>query len=307
MIGVCDPRGPLGQMVLRSLAQQLGPDQLVAIVGHEREAAWLRMRGLQVRLVDEDWDATLVHSLAGVERLLLLGPAPIGPHAGKPKAMVEAARTAGVHQIVYTSVLHADSSTLPVAAEHRAVEAALRSAGVPHVVLRQGASIEDFTANVPAALEFQAVLGCAGAGAISCASREDYVDAIVKVLLAPITQQHETHELAGGTVFTLPELAAEISRQSGRAIRYVHLPARLYRAALVDAGFVAEQAQQLVDADSAAIDGALRGHERDLEGLIGRRTMDLRQAVEIALEGCLPQAGAQDPLPPADIDLEVCV
>ena len=107
MIAVSDPRGPLGQMVLRRLAQRLAPQELLAIVGQERDAALLRMRGMQVRLVDEERPASLVSALAGVERLLLLGPALVGPHAGNPKAMVEAARTAGVHQVVYTlSLIH---------------------------------------------------------------------------------------------------------------------------------------------------------------------------------------------------------
>jgi len=304
MIAISDPHGLLGQLVLQRLARHLGADALVAIVGRERDAALLRMRGLPVRQVDEKRPATLVSALAGVERLLLLGPAPIGPHAGNPEAMVEAARTAGVHQVVYTSVLHADSSTLGVAAEHRKLEAALRIAGLPHVLLRQGCCVEDFTANVPAALEYQVVLGCAGAGAISCASSEDYADAIVSVLLAPVVQPREVYELAGGTSFTLPELAAEVGRQSGRAIRYVHLPAPLYRATLVDAGYDDVLAQQLVDADGAAARGALFGDERDLERLIGRRTMDLRQAVELALEGCLPQAQAPGSQP-ADVDAEV--
>ena len=292
MIAVSDPRGPLGQMVLRRLAQHVDPHELVAIVGRERDAALLRMRGMQVRQLDEDRPATLVSALAGVERLLLLGPAPVGPHAGNPQAMVEAARAAGVHQVAYTSLLNVETSTLPIAPAHRAVEAALRIAGLPHVLLRQGCCVEDYTAQVPAALEYQAVLGCAGTGAISCASRADHADAIVGVLLAPIGQPREVYELAGGGPFTLPELADEIGRQSGRAVRYVHLPGPLYRSALVEAGFDDRQAQQLVELDYAAFDGALLGQERDLERLLGRRAMDLREAVEIALVGCRPQAGA---------------
>jgi NAD(P)H dehydrogenase (quinone) len=306
MIAVSDPRGPLGQMVLRRLAQRLAPHELLAIVGQERDAALLRMRGMQVRLVDEERPASLVSALAGVERLLLLGPALVGPRAGNPKAMVEAARTAGVHQVVYTSLLNVETSPLPIAAAHREVEAALRIAGLPHVLLRQGCCVEDYTAQVPAALEYQAVLGCAGTGAISCASRADHADAIVAVLLAPIGAPRELHPLAGGAPFTLPELADEIGRQSGRAVRYVHLPAALYRSALIEAGFDHRQAKQLVELDYAAFDGALLGQESDLERLIGHRPMSLRAAVEIALEGCSPQAAVAGRLRPAAVGAVAC-
>jgi NAD(P)H dehydrogenase (quinone) len=254
-------------------------------------------------VADEASPASLVRGLAGVERLLLVGSPFVGPAARQPVAWVDAARTAGVGRVVYTSVLHADASSVPVAAGHRALEAALRIAGVPHAVLRLGACVEDYTVHVPAALEYQAVLGCAGTGFISCASRGDYADAIAAVLLEGPSQPRVVHELAGGSSFTLPELAAEIGRQCGAAIRYVHLPAALYRAALLDAGVPPQEAQQVVDADLAAPHGALLGYERELERLIGRRAMGLQEAVALALEGCRARAAAAACADAVDVDV----
>jgi NAD(P)H dehydrogenase (quinone) len=300
VIAITDPCGPLGALVLQRLLARLPAQELVAIVGDARQEAVLRSLGVPVRLADEERPASLVRELAWFERLMLVGSPAIGVPAGDAQALVDAARTAGVRLLVATSVLHADTSTLPWAAQHLRVETALRIAGLPHVILRLGCCVEDYTAHVPAALEYQAVLGCAGSGAISCASRDDYAEAAAAVLLSPPEQPRVVHELAGSTSFTLPELAAEIGRQSRRAIRYVHLPAALYRAAMMDAGLAPAQAQQLADADFAAARGALLGDEPDLERLMGRRALRLHEAVERSLRECRPQAGQPQPLPPAN-------
>ncbi|MEJ8840236.1 NmrA family NAD(P)-binding protein [Ramlibacter sp. AN1133] len=302
MIAISDPCGPLGALVLQRLLDRMPASGLAAIVRDAYEAACLHAPGVQPRLADAQRPSTLVRALRGVECLLLVGSPAIGFPTRNTLALVDAARTAGVARVVYTSVLHADTSALAVAAEHREVESALRIAGLPHALLRLGCCVEDYTAHVPAALEYQAVLGSAGTGCISCASRADYADAVVAVLLAS-PEPHGVHELVGSSSFMLPELASEIGRQSGRPIRYVHLPAALYRAALIDAGVHPAQAQQLVDADFAAAQGALLGYENDLERLIGRRAMRLPEAVALALRGCRPQPEAPAAADRPDIEV----
>jgi NAD(P)H dehydrogenase (quinone) len=63
---------------------------------------------------------------------------------------------------------------LALAEEHRQTEAALRASGIPHVLLRNGWYVENYTAGLPAALQYKVVLGSAGTGRISSARRADY-------------------------------------------------------------------------------------------------------------------------------------
>ena len=74
----------------------------------------------------------------------------------------------------------------------------------------------------------------------------------------------------GGTPFTLAELAAEISRLSGRDVRYTNLPEDAYAKALAGAGLPAGAAAVLADTDRAAAQGALYVEGDDLPRLLGR-------------------------------------
>ncbi len=62
------------------------------------------------------------------------------------------------------AILHADTSPLGLASEHRETEALLRAAGVPFVLLRNGWYTENYTAAIPAALAHHALIGSAGRG-----------------------------------------------------------------------------------------------------------------------------------------------
>lgn len=67
------------------------------------------------------------------------------------------------------------------------------------------------------------MVGSAGQGKISSATREDYAEAAVVVLSI---EEHlgKVYELAGDNYYTLNDLAAEVSNQSGKEIPYNNLP-----------------------------------------------------------------------------------
>ena len=144
-------------------------------------------------------------------------------------------------------------------------------------------ALENYTASVPAALQFKAVFGSVGEGRVSSANRADYADAAVAVLTAEASQAGKVYELAGGTSFSLAEFAAEIARQRGEPIVYTNLPEVDYKAALLGAGLPEPLAGLLAESDVGASKGALFGNESDLERLIGRKATGVQQAVADAL------------------------
>ena len=197
--------------------------------------------------------------------------------------MIEAAKKTGVKRIVYTSLLHADTSPLNLGEVHRATEAGLRTSGIPCTLLRNGWYTENYTASVPAALAGGAYLGSAGNGRISSALRVDYADAAVAVLTSE-GHDGKTYELAGDESYTLNDLAAEISRQTGRMISYRNMPEAEYAAALTGLGLPEPVAQAYAHYDAAASQGALFDDSRQLSALIGRPTTPLATAVAAALK-----------------------
>lgn len=99
------------------------------------------------------------------------------------------------------------------------------------------------------------------------------------VVLTSDNQAGRVYELAGDTCYTLTELAAEISRQSGKNIGYVNLPEAEYKSALVKVGLPEVIAELFANSDTAASKGALFDDSRQLSTLIGRGTTPLATAI----------------------------
>jgi NAD(P)H dehydrogenase (quinone) len=152
----------LGRLVLAELVARAGAARVVALA---RDPAKLADAGVAVRQADYDKPETLAPALAGVERLLLISGNAVGARVAQHQAVIEAARAAGVKLIAYTSILHADTSTIGLAQEHRETEALLRASGVPFVLLRNGWYNENYTGALAPAIAHGAILGAAGEGA----------------------------------------------------------------------------------------------------------------------------------------------
>ena len=120
--------------------------------------------------------------------------------------------------------------------------------------------------------------GCAGDGRISSAARADYAEAAAAVLTSD-NQAGHVYELAGDTSYTLTELAAEISSQSGKNIGYVNLPEAEYKNVLVKVGLPEVIAGLLADSDTGASKDALFDDSHQLSKLIGRPTISLATAI----------------------------
>jgi NAD(P)H dehydrogenase (quinone) len=287
MYAVTAATGQLGRLVVTELLNHLPAARIVAAVRSPARAADLAAQGVQVRAADYDRPETLGPAFEGVSRLLLISSSEVGSRRRQHGAVIEAAKAAGVGFIAYTSLLHADTSPLALAAEHRDTEALLAACGLAHALLRNGWSTEHHPAALPAVLYHGALLGAAGSGRIASAARADYAAGAAAVLLAGEAAPR-IHELAGDEGWTLAELAAEIGRQVGREIAYVDLPQAEYAAALKQAGVPGPFAELLADADAGAAKGALFDDSRTLSRLIGRPTTPLAASVAAAVRRLRP-------------------
>lgn len=278
-IAVTGATGQLGRLIVERLRAKLPATDIVALARTPDKAADL---GVEVRTADYSKPEMLHSALSGIDTLMMISGSEVGQRVPQHKNLIAAAKNAGVKRIVYTSLLHADRSTLSLAPEHVETEAMLRDSGLDITLLRNGWYTENYTGNVANAVAHGALIGSAGQGRIASATRADYADAAVEVLT---TAGHsgKVYELAGDTAFTLAELAAEISKQTGKAIPYVYLPAAEYTAALVEAGVPAPWPEALPSFDVEAGNGALFDDSRVLSKLIGRPTTTLETAVASAL------------------------
>jgi NAD(P)H dehydrogenase (quinone) len=235
MIIVTGASGHLGRLVIEALAKRVPPDQIVAAVRSPDKVKDLAERGVIVRQADYDAPDTLATAFAGGGKLLLISASVIGRRATQHRAVIAAARKAGVELVVYTSILHADTSGLSLAGEHLETERAIRESGIPFVFLRNGWYMENYSENLAPALANGTFIGSARDGRIAAAPRADFAEAAVRVLASP-GHQNAIYELAGDEAFTMKELAAEVSRQTGKRIDYQDLPPEKYQEILTSVG-----------------------------------------------------------------------
>ncbi|EPE7077153.1 SDR family oxidoreductase [Cronobacter sakazakii] len=283
MIAITGATGQLGQRVIDTLLNTVAAQEIVAIVRNPAKAAALSARGVQVRAADYNDVAALTAALAGVEKVLLISSSEIGQRATQHRNVIDAAKTAGVKLIAYTSLLHADRSPLGLADEHVATEKMLADAGIPYVLLRNGWYTENYLASVPPALEHGVFIGSAGDGKIASASRQDYAEAAAKVLTLD-NQAGRVYELAGDHAWTLRDLTALLSKETGKTVAYQNLSEADFAAALTGAGLPEGFAKLLADSDIGASKGGLFDDSHQLSALIGRPTTSLEASLRESLK-----------------------
>ena len=282
MIIVTGASGQLGRLVIESLLASVPADRIVAAVRNPDRVADLAAKGVQVRTADYDRPDTLKAAFSGAEKVLLISSNELGRRFPQHRAVIDAAKESGVGLLAYTSILHADTSPLGLAAEHLETEMALKESGVSFAVLRNGWYTENYLASVPSAIQHGALLGSAGTGRIASAARADYAAAAAAVLTRP-DQAGKIYELAGDEAYTLSDFAAEIARSAAKPVAYTNLPKDEFKAVLLNAGLPEPLAELLADSDVGASRGGLFDDSRTLSALIGRPTTPFASQIAAAV------------------------
>ncbi|MGC3979310.1 MAG: SDR family oxidoreductase [Paludibacteraceae bacterium] len=276
-IAITGATGQLGHLVLEKLKEKTTIENIIALVRTPEKATDL---GVEVRPFD--YNEPNVNALQGVDKLLLISGNELGQRARQHSNVIETAKTAGVKQIVYTSLLHADTSSLSLAAEHLATENTLKKSGLSYIILRNGWYTENYTGSVKNAISAGAFIGSADNGKISSAARIDFAEA-ASVVLTSEGHSGKTYELSGDESYTLADLAAEISKQTGKNIPYNNLPANEYATILKSFGIPDVFAEAIASWDVSASKGDLFDSSHVLSELIGRKTTPLSQVVADAI------------------------
>jgi NAD(P)H dehydrogenase (quinone) len=269
----------LGRLAVAALKARTAAEGIVALVRDPAKAADL---GVAVRAFD--YTAPDVAALEGIDVLVLISSNSFDDRAGQHRKVIAAAKAAGVKRIVYTGILKGAASPMLIAQDHIATEAALKASGIPATVLRNGWYIENQTGSLGGAIAAGALIGSSGAGRISGAARKDYAEAIA-VVATEAGHEGKAYELAGDSAYSMAELAAEVSRQTGKTIPYNDLPADVYAGILTGFGLPEGFARMLADSDVQAAKGALFDDSRTLSRLIGRPTTPMAEVVRAALAG----------------------
>lgn len=276
-IAITGATGQLGRLALAALKARAPQADLIALVRNPAAVT-----DTPARALDYTKPETLAPALAGVQTLVLISSNDFNDRAGQHRAVIAAAKAAGVGRIIYTSILKGDASPMLLAQDHIATEAALNASGLSVTLLRNGWYTENYTGALQASVAHGALIGASGAGRIASAARADYAEAIAVTALDD-SHAGKTYELAGDVPHSMADFAAEVSRQVGKDTPFNSLPKDTYAQILQSFGLPEAFAAILADSDDHAARGALLDESHGLSRLIGRPTTPIAQTIAAAL------------------------
>lgn len=271
--------GHLGRLVVEHLiARGTDPATIVATGRRPEALADLAAQGVRTAAVDFTDPATIDAVLEAGDVLLLVSGSEVGQRVQQHANVIDAATRAGVARIVYTSALHADTSPLILAPEHKATEELIRDSGLTSTILRNGWYTENYAPSLQQAAATGSFVGSVGDGLVSSASRTDYAEAAAVVLS---TEGHEgkAYELSGDVAWSHDQLAQAIGEVVGREVVYQDLSPEDHAAALTAAGLDEGTVGFVVALDGNTRDGLLADTSGDLGRLIGRPTTPLLEGL----------------------------
>ncbi len=273
-IAVTGATGHLGALTLEALARTRPAASLVAVVRDPAKAAGLTEQGFDVRVASYDDPAALEQALVGVETLVLVSGSEVGQRVAQHSAVIDAARTAGVGRVVYTSAPKADDTTLVLAPEHKATEEYLVASGLDHTIARNNWYHENYGQQIEVSRATGTLVAAAADGRVASASRADYADGLAALALST---EHggAVVELGGDVVWTYDDLAAALGEVVGREVVYQPVSAAALVQTLVTAGLDEGTAQFVAALDTNIAHGDLDADDRTLSSLIGRPTTPL--------------------------------
>ena len=274
--------GHLGRLVVDSLiARGTAASDIVATGRDTAKLADLASSGVRVAELDYAKPETVAAVVTPGDTLLLVSASEPGNRADQHAAVIEAAKTAGVARIVYTSAPKATTSALVLAPDHKATEESLVASGVPFTILRNGWYTENYAGEVEKGRENGAIVASVGDGRVASASRKDYAEAAAVVLTAE-GQEGKVYELSGDVAWDFDDLAAAIGGIVGREVVYTRLSPEEHAEMLTSFGLDAGTVGFVVALDGNIRDGLLAETSGDLSRLVGRATTPLAEGLAAA-------------------------
>ena len=276
-IALTGASGHLGQRVLHHLLDRLkiDPGSVIAISRKADSLSAWAGRGVEVRTADFNDDASLSAAFSGVTRLLVISTDALDAEGTRKKqhvAAVKAAAKAGVQHIAYTSLPSPETSLVTFAPDHSGTEATIAGSGIPGwSVLRNNWYFENLFHSMPHALASGQWYSAAGQGKLAHIARDDLALAAA-VALSDGFQGKRTLTLSGTSSYTTEQIAALVSKTTGKPLSVVHVPLDGLIQGMIGAGIPAPVATVFGSFDAAIEAGQLDGDAKDFEALTGRKT-----------------------------------
>lgn len=219
--------GNLGRLVLDDLlaSGKVAPTDIIATSRDTGKLADYAAKGVQARAANFDDAASLDAAFKGADRILIISTDALdepGKRLRQHLAAVAAAKRAGVKHILYTSMPNPEASVIPFAPDHLGTENAIKATGIAYTILRNGWYMENLFMALPHALSEGKWYSASGKGKLAHIARADIAKATANALASGSTES-KTYTLTGETKHTVDEIAALVSKVTGKPLEVIHV------------------------------------------------------------------------------------
>lgn len=250
-------------------------------------------QGCEVRYGDYDKPETLAEAVQGADKMLLISGTRVGARVAQHKAAIDAAASAGVRHVLYTSFIGIDDPANPaeVRHDHWETEQLIRASGLQWTMLRDAhyadAMIVMAGPGVIAAGEW---VSNAGDGREAMVWREDCVDCAVAALTAE-GHEGQTYNITGPELQSFAEVTVLMAEITGVPLAYravsdedqyamfdaMGIPRRPVDNASVNG--IPWNSDDMVTFGQAIREGFLEICSGDVDKLTGRKARSVREMV----------------------------
>jgi NAD(P)H dehydrogenase (quinone) len=272
--------GHLGRLVTEQLLERLAPEDLVLVTRRPGALRELRGQGVDVRYGDFDDPASLRAAFAGGQRMLLTSTDALGRRVRQHRAAIEAAATAGVGHVVFTSIVNPVAAN-PLGAnawEQGRTEAMLERSGLEWTVLRFGSFAELVLPPAATAVQNGRMITNNGAGRIVPVSRRDCAEAAA-VTLTTEGHRGKTYEISGPDALSASDLAGLYADLSGAPVKVLQMSDTMLTSVLVGIGTPMPVACSITAYGRAVRHGYFDLVDPAFERLTGRPPVTLREVL----------------------------
>ena len=277
--------GNLGSKIVENLLRKASKEEIVVGVSNvsSEKAIAYRAEGLDVRETNFDTLQGLKDAFNGIDRVFIISTfGQFEDIMRQHTNAIEAAKIAGVQQIVYPSVTKADNSPHFLAPMHHAREMAILESGIPSVILRNNWYIENELQTIQGVQAGMPWMTSAGEGKTGWVYRPDLAEAAANVLLG---EGHEgkIYELSGESL-TQKQFVDTLEEVLEIEVPFMPIEEDQHIEVLKQAGLPEQYIPMITLSQKGTREGGLEVDSTDLEILLGRPVTTLKQALKHLLK-----------------------
>ena len=278
MILVTAATGHLGTATIEALLKKNVPaSQIAGLVRDPKKAAGLSAKGIATWTGDYFDTASLETAFQGIDTLVFISSGDIVNRVAQHKNVVNAAKTAGVKHIIYTSVLKAtDSLKFFPGIDHYHTEVFLKGSGIPYTVFRNTFYTEILAMMLHGALGSGQWHYAAGDAKANFAARTDMAEAIANVAANPGPHANKIYEITSNQSYTFHEIAGIVSKATGKTFNYIPVPLQAFKDGMKQAGVPEAHIPMYASIAEGISIGELDAVDGSLEKLLQRKPVDLK-------------------------------